>query len=256
MKEAETGILFAEKTYDKNLDFDDVTAEKFMREIDICCGLQHKCIVKYHGFFLPTNENPALIFLEYIKGGSLQNLLNNPPKEWTSTRKAIIILEIAAGMEYLHNNDINHRDLKPSNILITERFDAKICDFSESMILDPDATQTKGVGTMKYMSPEMMNNKPYGKETDVYSFGIIVFYIMTGRLPKVTIQDFLNGKRDTIPSSIKDFMRLMISKTWASDPAQRPTFSQIVKSLERNNFMVFDDVDHLYLRDKYEMIGY
>jgi len=94
-----------------------------------------------------------------------------------------IALDIARGMEYIHSQGVIHRDLKPENVLIDQDFHMKIADFGiaceeaycDSLADDP--------GTYRWMAPEMIKHKSYGRRVDVYSFGLILWEMVAGTIP-------------------------------------------------------------------------
>jgi len=94
-----------------------------------------------------------------------------------------IALEIARGMEYIHSQGIIHRDLKPENILIDDKSHMKIADFGiacEEVYCDPFADDP---GTYRWMAPEMIKHKSYGRKVDVYSFGLMLWEMVSGSIP-------------------------------------------------------------------------
>lgn len=225
-----------------------INGQRFIRECEIMITMNHPCITKFHGYCFSTSRKPAILFMEYCANGSLQKQIDTKPIEWTNTLKAIAIMEIVKGMIYLHENDIIHRDLKPSNILITKDFDAKISDFNEATYapLDDSEIQTKKVGSFAYMSPEMLDDDyqgQYTNKTDVFSFAIILFYMVVGSLPLVPLMKFLKGQRADIPNNVPNFVKELIQQCWSAKSEQRPSFKQIDEILMNNSFSIFTDVN-------------
>ena len=94
--------------------------------------------------------------------------------------------QIANGVKYLHKYGIVHRDLKPENIMITKQNNIdiiKIMDFGLSKIVSSQEKMIDGYGTLSYVSPEVLLRVPYNKEVDIWSLGIILFYMLCGHLP-------------------------------------------------------------------------
>ena len=101
-----------------------------------------------------------------------------------------ISLDIARGMAYIHSQGVVHRDVKPENIIFNEEFCAKIVDFGiacEQEYCDPLANDT---GTFRWMAPEMMKRKAYGRKVDVYSFGLILWEMFSGSVPYEELNPF------------------------------------------------------------------
>lgn len=230
--------------------------QSFMREVESLFALEHPCIVKLKGFsFDIINENlPAALYMEYVDGFTLQQVLKTGGSNWTSTRKSIVIMEIAQGMRYIHSKGIIHRDLKPGNILLTKRYEAKICDFGESKFFEHEDTMTNNVGTLQYQSPEMMNGEKYDQKCDVYSFGVILFYIITGNYPNIPFPKIAQGQRAQVPPNVVPFVSELIQKCWSQNPNERPSFDEIINIMKMNEFSFFEDTDTLTVEEKLEQI--
>jgi serine/threonine protein kinase len=192
--------------------------------------------------------------MEYVGGGTLQELLKSDcakPRWWTPTRQVITIAEIVKGMKFIHSQEFIHRDLKPTNILIDDERDVRIGDFGTCRVYEMDVTMTN-VGTPLYMAPEMWNGcTDYDeKKADVYSFGIILYEIVTGngifsnegnkgRL----LLDMQGGKRPDIPEDVFPFTREMITACWSHEASKRPDFKKIWKSLRDNEFKMMNGIN-------------
>ena len=149
---------------------------------------------------------------------NLKQVLDRPPSWWTTKAKAITILGVAHGIDYLHGQSIFHRDLKPSNILFDENMRPKICDFDIARSDDDSsATQTINAGTYLYMAPEVESGK-YNHKVDYYSFGCILYEIFEGSeafrprpgRPRLTSEtcDFT----DKTPSEMQKIVRICLSE--------------------------------------------
>lgn len=99
-------------------------------------------------------------------------------------------------------------------------------------------SMTIGVGTNKYMAPEIIAEEDYYNEkVDVYSFGVLCFFVLSGgELPKIKLSEILSGKKAEIPSSFSDFSKSLISNCWNFEAKDRPSFSDIVSLMESNEY--------------------
>ena len=97
---------------------------------------------------------------------------------------------------------------------------------------------TSGIGTQKFMAPEIINEEDYYDEkVDVYSFGVLLFFIMTGGLlPKIKLGDILKGKKAEIPSSFTEFSKKLINDCWNFEAKDRPSFKDIIEEMAKNHY--------------------
>jgi hypothetical protein len=158
--------------------------ELVRNEIDIMKLCYHPYVVHLLDHF--ENGEYIFIVMEYIKGGSLTDYMKNKKFNFTEKRAAEIIYQLAKGLRYLHKYGIIHRDLKPDNIMLTEASDKgniKIMDFGLSKILGKKEKSIDGFGTLTFVSPEVLIRKPYNKEVDIWSLGVILYLMLSGDLP-------------------------------------------------------------------------
>ena len=213
--------------------------QQFVNEYEIMNMLDHANILKAYGIFLSNERIPPSILLEYCP----LNLLKAIEDKMFSNEELVkIIYQIAEGMRYIHFKKVIHRDLKPTNILIMSDGTVKICDFGISKLMTiEEQTMTRGLGSQKFMAPEIINEEDYYDEkVDVYSFGVLVFFIMTGGLmPKIKIFDIPKGKKAEIPSSFTEFAKKLINDCWNFEAKDRPSFNDIVNDLDKNHYNLF-----------------
>ena len=161
---------------------DPETNLRFKREAQSAGSLSHPNIVTIYD--VGVYENKTFIAMEYVEGKTLRELINSD--ELTIERITDISIQICEGLNEAHSKGITHRDIKPENILIDEKGKVKIVDFGLAKIKNVSRGITKQdstVGTLKYMSPEQIRNQSVDHRSDIWSFGVILYEMITGKYP-------------------------------------------------------------------------
>ncbi|MBA0746025.1 hypothetical protein Gogos_008573 [Gossypium gossypioides] len=158
--------------------------KEFCTEIAVIGNIHHVNLVKLRGFC--AHGRQRFLVYEYMNRGSLDRSLfgNGPALEWQE--RFDIALGTARGLAYLHGgceHKIIHCDVKPENILLHDHFQAKISDFGLSKLLTPEQSSlfTTMRGTRGYLAPEWLTNSAISEKTDVYSFGMVLLELVSGR---------------------------------------------------------------------------
>ena len=162
----------------------DNDAELVKSEIDIMKLCHHPNVVRLLDHF--ENAEYIFIVMEYLSGGSLKDYFILKKYNFNEKRAAEIMFQLGLGLQYLHQYGVVHRDLKPDNIMMTETENMsqiKIMDFGLSKIMGPEEHVVDGFGTLSFVAPEVLVRTPYNKEVDIWSLGIILYYMLTGLLP-------------------------------------------------------------------------
>jgi calcium/calmodulin-dependent protein kinase I len=124
--------------------------------------------------------------MEALSGGDLFTYLEKRQFKITEKRAQELVHQLATALYYLHTFGIAHRDLKPENILMFDDSDTatcKIVDFGLSKIIGPSESSTDPFGTLSYVAPEVLLQKPYGREVDIWSLGVIAYMLLCRVLP-------------------------------------------------------------------------
>uniref|UniRef100_A0A7S3CR78 non-specific serine/threonine protein kinase n=1 Tax=Strombidium rassoulzadegani TaxID=1082188 RepID=A0A7S3CR78_9SPIT len=166
----------------KELSLKDI--ELLKREIEVLKLCQHPNIIRFFDVF--ENSDYIYIVMEYLKGGDFFNYLETKNFKIPEERAKNIAHQIGTAIYYLHSFGIAHRDLKPENILmIDQSFDSpiKIVDFGLSKTFGPGECCNEPFGTLCYVAPEILLQKPYDKSVDCWSLGIITYLMLSRHLP-------------------------------------------------------------------------
>ena len=249
--------------YDTTTEYD---KKMINREIGILIRLQHPTLIRFIGYSLKDflGQDNVVIVLEYARNGSLHNVLKenrkrNTNKMYDNTTRQKILIGISYAMMYLHRNHVIHRDLKPANVVLDEYYHPHLTDFGTSKFSRPGHTleQTRQHGSLLYMAPEVLADKDYDGKADVYSFAILMFEVVTEKLPYpqlINANDFEFAKqiienkiRPKFTDPVKESIKELIEQCWSEDPKERPTFEEIFNklafNLEDSVYNVFEDDD-------------
>jgi serine/threonine protein kinase len=161
---------------------DDNTIKRFQREARVATRLKHKYIVPVVSF--GEHEDQIYIAMRYMAGDSLADLFAEPR---AVKMKGIIriLKEVASALDYAHSQGVIHRDLKLQNILLDEQRHAYLSDFGIARLVDGTRLTATGqiAGTPMYMSPEQIRGKPVDFHSDIYSFSVMAYLLLTGYYP-------------------------------------------------------------------------
>ena len=160
---------------------DPVAKERFLREARYAAKLQHPNIVAVHD--VGTSDGIAYMAIAYEPGGSLASSIHGPVEPARALR---IVRDVAAALDYAHRRGVVHRDVKPHNILLRDDGTCVLGDFGIALALEPQTRLTDRdamVGTPHYMSPEQLRGEQIDGRSDLYSLGVVLYELLTGRLP-------------------------------------------------------------------------
>ncbi|MDZ4768191.1 MAG: bifunctional serine/threonine-protein kinase/formylglycine-generating enzyme family protein [Chloroflexota bacterium] len=160
-------------------------AERLMTEARTIATLRHPNILRLIEYFTDDSDGEKLcLVMDYMPGGSLGTLMAEGLM--MIARVETLCAQIAAALSYAHRQGVIHRDLKPQNVLLDESGNAMLSDFGIAKLLSENISMTRTgaiIGTPAYMSPEQWEGAPIDNRSDIYSFGVLVYEMLSGQLP-------------------------------------------------------------------------
>uniref|UniRef100_A0A8D2LPG8 non-specific serine/threonine protein kinase n=1 Tax=Varanus komodoensis TaxID=61221 RepID=A0A8D2LPG8_VARKO len=252
IKGSDAGQLYAMKVLKKaTLKVRDRVRSKMER--DILAEVNHPFIVKLHYAF--QTEGKLYLILDFLRGGDLFTRLS---KEVMFTEEDVkfYLAELALALDHLHGLGIIYRDLKPENILLDEEGHIKITDFGLSKeAIDHDKRAYSFCGTIEYMAPEVVNRRGHTQSADWWSFGVLMFEMLTGSLPfqgkdrKETMALILKAKLG-MPQFLSIEAQSLLRALFKRNPSNRLGAGlDGVEEIKRHPFFATIDWNKLYRKE-------
>ncbi|NSW53878.1 MAG: protein kinase [Anaerolineae bacterium] len=216
--------------------------KRFEREAKALAKLSHPNIVHVHDY--GEQDGQPYLVMEFIDGGTLKNRMGSPIAYQEAAR---LLIPIAKALGYAHKQDIVHRDVKPANILLQRNGEPMLSDFGIAKVLETDQPQLTqmgvGIGTPEYMAPEQGQGGAIDRRADIYSLGLVLYELVTGRKPFTAdtpmavvwkqVTEPLPDPRQYVPS-LPPFVSTVLQKALQKRPADRyQTMEELVHVLEQ-----------------------
>ena len=222
---------------------DEEAVERFEREAKSAASLSHANIVQVYDRG-ETEDGSYYIVMEHVPGGTLKDRIHKhgplPPHEAVA-----IALQIARALKAAHDAGVVHRDVKPQNVVLTELGEAKVADFGIARAVAASTVTRTGfvVGTAHYLSPEQALGHPATPRSDLYSVGVVLYEMLTGRVPHDAetqvgvLMKHVSGRpvpaKDANPE-VPEELDAMIARLLARDPEDRyRDVDELIEDLER-----------------------
>ncbi|KAL4319478.1 hypothetical protein GQ457_18G018620 [Hibiscus cannabinus] len=212
--------------------------KEFAQEVFIMRKVRHKNVVQFIGAC--TKPPNLFIVTEFMSGGSVYDYLHKHKGVFKLPTLLKVAIDVSKGMNYLHQNNIIHRDLKAANLLMDENEVVKVADFGVARVKTQSGVMTAETGTYRWMAPEVIEHKPYDHKADVFSFGIVLWELLTGKIPyefltplQAAVGVVQKGLRPTIPKHTNPKLTELLERCWQQDPSLRPDFAEIIEILQK-----------------------
>uniref|UniRef100_A0AAX7SDX7 mitogen-activated protein kinase kinase kinase n=1 Tax=Astatotilapia calliptera TaxID=8154 RepID=A0AAX7SDX7_ASTCA len=229
---------------------EEVAVKKHLRK------LKHPNIITFKG--ICTQAPCYCIIMEYCAQGQLYEVLR-AGRKITPSLLMDWAMGIAGGMNYLHLHKIIHRDLKSPNILITYDDAVKISDFGTSKELSDKSTKMSFAGTVAWMAPEVIRNEPVSEKVDIWSFGVVLWEMLTGEVPYKDVDSSAiiwgvgnNSLQLPVPDSCPESFKLLLRQCWNCKPRNRPSFRQILLHLDIASADILSTPQETYFKSQAE----
>ncbi len=228
--------LVALKFLSGHVSVDSESRARFLQEAKAAAALNHPHIATIHA--IEEIDGNMFIVMEYVNGRELKEVIASGVL--TADESGRIAIQIAEGLQAAHSQDIVHRDIKSSNIMLTETGQVKVMDFGLAKVKHGAQVTKIGttVGTAAYMSPEQARGDEVDHRTDLWSFGVVLYEMLTGRLPfkseyeQAAIYSILN-EEPAIPEQLPANLKGVIAKCLAKNPDDRfQSAAEIVRELQ------------------------
>uniref|UniRef100_A0A8C7IBT1 mitogen-activated protein kinase kinase kinase n=1 Tax=Oncorhynchus kisutch TaxID=8019 RepID=A0A8C7IBT1_ONCKI len=218
--------------------------------------LKHPNIITFKG--ICTQAPCYCILMEYCAQGQLYEVLRAGRKV-TPSLLIDWAMGIAGGMNYLHLRKIIHRDLKSPNMLITYDDAVKISDFGTSKEMSDKSTKMSFAGTVAWMAPEVIRNEPISEKVDIWSFGVVLWEMLTGEVPYKDVDSSAiiwgvgnNSLNLPVPESCPDGFKILLRQCWSCKPRNRPSFRQILLHLDIASADLLSTPQETYFKSQVE----
>ena len=241
---AET-TAFAMKWLPPGRRYDRATAAQLKHEFEVGKTLDHPSIIKTYDFG-NSKKDGAYLVMELFKTPNLKQQIHDQ-LEYLHWRLDKILIECADALEYMHTKGWVHRDIKPDNFLVDEESHIRLIDFNLTRKIKKGLSKLLGnkapvQGTYSYMAPEQIRGQAVDERADIYSFGCMVYELITGKLPFTATSpaDLLNKHLRTKPTQLSvlnknvhaDFANL-VHRMLAKEPKDRPdSLKEILRELK------------------------
>ena len=240
VRHKETKKVYAIKVINKDSIIKQKLVEQTNREIQIMYKLDHPYIIKLANHF--EDDEDFCLIMQYASKGQLYSQIKRL-KRLDQKQAAQYMREIISAVNYLHtrNPPIIHRDIKPENILLDSEGICKLADFGWSNFEEGNKQRETYCGTPEYLAPEMINKSGHDESIDIWSLGVLLFEMLTGKTPFN-----FKGDRNQLYNSIKT-----LKIVWTDDfpPLAKDLISKILRLQPKDRLTLAQIIDHQWFKE-------
>lgn len=235
--------------------------DRFVQEARVVGQISHPSVIALHDMGIDESSQTPYLVMEYIKGQSLEKLLEKG--SIPHTKACAWVAEVATALAVAHRKGVIHGDVKPANILIAEDDRLKLTDFGMARLASRDSKDTPLLGSPAYWCPEQIVGKPQDARSDIFSLGVVLYELVTGRRPfdAESLQGICSRILSSTPlppshanPSVPSALNEVIASCLAKDPNQRcasaETLAERLHPLARRNAGVQTQVQPSSLRER------
>src|SRR3989338_1545906 len=213
----------------------------------------HPNVVKFVGAV--TRGGHLALVTEFCANGSLYDKLYKSDHDYTAAELLCMARDIASAISHLHSEGVIHRYIATRNVLLTHDMTVRVSDFGMSRVITKAEesqvnTTHSNIGPVKWMAPESIRKKEYSEKTDAFSYGVLLWEMYTRREPyegmavlDVAVGVAREGLRLEAPADADPTVQDLMKRCWRLNPAERPTFAEMVAQLDARVKEVSPDVN-------------
>ncbi len=208
---------------------------RFLQEARVVGQLSHPAIITLHDMGIEEATSTAYLVMEFLNGQPLDRILEKGSVPMP--RACAWVAEVASALAAAHRKGVIHGDIKPANILITDDNRVKLMDFGMARLTKREAAGNSLSGTPAYWCPEQIMGKPQDARSDIFSLGVVLYELVTGRRPfdADTLQGVCNRVLSSVPlppsqsnSSLPTAFDELVARCLSKDPAGRPSSADVL----------------------------
>mmetsp|Transcript_16227 Transcript_16227/g.29550 ORF Transcript_16227/g.29550 Transcript_16227/m.29550 type:complete len:827 (+) Transcript_16227:27-2507(+) len=230
-----TGVKYAIKEIDIR-QMSAAEKDEALKEAKILERLQHPNIIKFHEVYR-TKNGKLCIVMDFADGGDLQDKIKSQRGKLFSEREVLdFFVQLCLAMKHVHDRKILHRDIKSQNVFLSGATRVKLGDFGIARVLRNTCEKARTmVGTPYYLSPEIIENKPYSFKSDVWSLGVMLYELCALKPPfdasslHFLAMKIVRGQYSPVPPHYSRDLKGLVAQMLTIDPNRRPTINQILR---------------------------